>query len=406
MVMKPILKSKKLEGVCYDIRGPVLEEAYRMEEAGQRILKLNIGNPAPFGLLAPDEILKDVVYNLPNAEGYSESKGMFPARKAVMHETQRLGIQGVQINDIYLGNGASELIAMALMGLCDTGDEVLIPAPDYPLWTAATALAGGTPVHYLCDEANGWNPDITDIRSKITPRTRAIVVINPNNPTGALYDNVILEQIVQVAREHNLIIFADEIYDKILYEDAVHTPMATLATDVLCITFNGLSKTYRLAGFRSGWMIISGAKELARDYIEGLDMLASMRLCANVPAQYAIQTALGGYQSIKEFTDAGGRLREQRDIAWRMLNAIPGVSCVKPMGALYMFPKLDAAIYPIKDDEQLALDFLRQKKILIVQGSGFNWIDHQHFRIVILPRVDELKYAIEQFEDFISKYRQ
>jgi alanine-synthesizing transaminase len=323
-----------------------------------------------------------------------------------MHETQRLGIQGVQINDIYLGNGASELIAMALMGLCDTDDEVLIPAPDYPLWTAATALAGGTPVHYLCDESNGWNPDIADIRSKITPRTRAIVVINPNNPTGALYDNVILEQIVQVAREHNLIIFADEIYDKILYEDAVHTPMATLATDVLCITFNGLSKTYRLAGFRSGWMIISGAKELARDYIEGLDMLASMRLCANVPAQYAIQTALGGYQSIKEFTDAGGRLREQRDIAWRMLNAIPGVSCVKPMGALYMFPKLDPAIYPIKDDEQLALDFLRQKKILIVQGSGFNWIDHQHFRIVILPRVDELKYAIEQFEDFISKYRQ
>lgn len=404
--MKPILKSKKLEGVCYDIRGPVLEEAYRMEEAGQRILKLNIGNPAPFGLLAPDEILKDVVYNLPNAEGYSESKGMFPARKAVMHETQRLGIQGVQINDIYLGNGASELIAMALMGLCDNDDEILIPAPDYPLWTAATALAGGTPVHYLCDEANGWNPDIADIRSKITPRTRAIVVINPNNPTGALYDTVILEQIVQVAREHNLIVFADEIYDKILYEDAVHTPMATLATDVLCITFNGLSKTYRLAGFRSGWMIISGAKELARDYIEGLDMLASMRLCANVPAQYAIQTALGGYQSIKEFTDAGGRLREQRDIAWRMLNAIPGVSCVKPMGALYMFPKLDPAVYPIKDDEQLALDFLRQKKILIVQGSGFNWVDQQHFRIVILPRVDELKYAIEQFEDFISKYRQ
>ena len=404
--MKPILKSKKLEGVCYDIRGPVLEEAYRMEEAGQRILKLNIGNPAPFGLLAPDEILKDVVYNLPNAEGYSESKGMFPARKAVMHETQRLGIQGVQINDIYLGNGASELIAMALMGLCDNDDEILIPAPDYPLWTAATALAGGTPVHYLCDEANGWNPDIADIRSKITPRTRAIVVINPNNPTGALYDTVILEQIVQVAREHNLIVFADEIYDKILYEDAVHIPMATLATDVLCITFNGLSKTYRLAGFRSGWMIISGAKELARDYIEGLDMLASMRLCANVPAQYAIQTALGGYQSIKEFTDAGGRLREQRDIAWRMLNAIPGVSCVKPMGALYMFPKLDPAVYPIKDDEQLALDFLRQKKILIVQGSGFNWVDQQHFRIVILPRVDELKYAIEQFEDFISKYRQ
>ena len=404
--MKTILKSKKLENVCYDIRGPVLEEAYRMEEAGQRILKLNIGNPAPFGFMAPDEILKDVVYNLPQAEGYSESRGMFAARKAVMHETQRLGIPGVQINDIYLGNGASELIAMALMGLCDLGDEILIPAPDYPLWTASTSLAGGKPVHYLCDENNGWNPDIADIRSKITARTRAIVVINPNNPTGALYDHRVLEQIVDIAREHGLIIFADEIYDKILYEDAQHTPMSTLATDVLCVTFNGLSKTYRLAGFRSGWMIISGAKELARDYIEGLDMLASMRLCANVPAQYAIQTALGGYQSIQEYIQPGGRLREQRDIAWKMLNDIPGVSCVKPMGALYMFPRLDPAIYPIKDDEQLALDFLRQKKILIVQGSGFNWVDQQHFRIVILPRVDELKYAIEQFADFISKYQQ
>ena len=404
--MKEIRKSRKLEGVCYDIRGPVLEEAYRMEESGQRILKLNIGNPAPFGLMAPDEILKDVVYNLPNAEGYSESKGMFAGRKAVMHETQRLGIQGVQINDIYLGNGASELIAMALQGLCDTGDEILIPAPDYPLWTASTSLAGGKPVHYLCDENNGWNPDIADIRSKISPQTKAIVVINPNNPTGAVYDRAILEQIVQIAREYGLIVFADEIYDKILYEDAVHTPMATLATDVLCITFNGLSKTYRLAGFRSGWMIISGNKDIARDYIEGLDMLASMRLCANVPAQYAIQTALGGYQSINEFIQPGGRLREQRDIAWQMLNEIPGVSCVKPMGALYMFPKLDPAVYPIKDDEQLALDFLRQKKILIVQGSGFNWIDQQHFRIVILPRVDELKYAIEQFGDFLSRYRQ
>ena len=404
--MKEIRKSRKLEGVCYDIRGPVLEEAYRMEESGQRILKLNIGNPAPFGLMAPDEILKDVVYNLPNAEGYSESKGMFAGRKAVMHETQRLGIQGVQINDIYLGNGASELIAMALQGLCDTGDEILIPAPDYPLWTASTSLAGGKPVHYLCDENNGWNPDIADIRSKISPQTKAIVVINPNNPTGAVYDRAILEQIVQIAREYGLIVFADEIYDKILYEDAVHTPMATLATDGLCIPFNGLSKTYRLAGFRSGWMIISGNKDIARDYIEGLDMLASMRLCANVPAQYAIQTALGGYQSINEFIQPGGRLREQRDIAWQMLNEIPGVSCVKPMGALYMFPKLDPAVYPIKDDEQLALDFLRQKKILIVQGSGFNWIDQQHFRIVILPRVDELKYAIEQFGDFLSRYRQ
>ncbi len=404
--MKEIRKSKKLDGVCYDIRGPVLEEAYRMEEAGQRILKLNIGNPAPFGLTAPDEILKDVVYNLPNAEGYSESKGMFAARKAVMHETQRLGIQGVQINDIYLGNGASELIAMALQALCDNGDEVLIPAPDYPLWTASTSLAGGKPVHYLCDENNGWNPDIADIRSKVTPNTRAIVVINPNNPTGAVYDKAILQQIVDIAREHDLIIFADEIYDKILYEDAVHTPMATLATDVLCVTFNGLSKTYRLAGFRSGWMIISGNKDIARDYIQGLDMLASMRLCANVPAQFAIQTALGGYQSINEYIQPGGRLREQRDIAWKMLNEIPGVSCVKPMGALYMFPRLDPAIHPIRNDEQLALDFLRQKKILIVQGSGFNWVDQQHFRIVILPRVDELKYAIEQFADFIGKYRQ
>jgi alanine-synthesizing transaminase len=403
---KAILKSKKLDGVCYDIRGPVLEEAYRMEEAGQRILKLNIGNPAPFGLIAPDEILKDVVYNLPQAEGYSESKGLFAARKAVMHETQRLGIPGVQINDIYLGNGASELIGMALMGLCDTGDEILIPTPDYPLWTAATSLAGGKPVHYLCDEANNWNPDLADIRSKLTPRTRAIVVINPNNPTGAVYDKAILQQIVDFAREHDLIIFADEIYDKILYEDAAHTPMGTLATDVVCVTFNGLSKTYRLAGFRSGWMIISGDKASARDYIEGLDMLASMRLCANVPAQFAIQTALGGYQSISEYIGPGGRLREQRDIAWKMLNDIPGVSCVKPMGALYMFPKLDPAVYPIHDDEQLALDFLRQKKILIVQGSGFNWIDHQHFRIVILPRVDELKYAIEQFADFIGKYQQ
>lgn len=404
--MKPILKSKKLDGVCYDIRGPVLEEAYRMEEAGQRILKLNIGNPAPFGWMAPDEILKDVVYNLPNAEGYSESKGLFAARKAVMHETQRLGIPGVQINDIYLGNGCSELIAMALQGLCDNGDEILIPAPDYPLWTASTSLAGGTPVHYLCDEEKNWQPDIKDIEAKIGPRTKAIVVINPNNPTGAVYSRDILQQIVDLATRHGLVIFADEIYDKILYEDAVHIPLATLATKVLCVTFNGLSKTYRLAGFRSGWMILSGNKDAARDYIEGLDMLASMRLCANVPAQHAIQTALGGYQSITEYIHPGGRLREQRDIAWQMLNDIPGVSCTKPMGALYMFPRLDPAVYPMKSDEQLALDLLRQKKILIVQGSGFNWVDNQHFRIVFLPRIDELKFAIEHFGDFIQKYRQ
>ena len=404
--MKPILKSKKLDGVCYDIRGPVLEEANRMEEAGQRILKLNIGNPAPFGWTAPDEILKDVVYNLPYAEGYSESKGMFAARKAVMHESQRLGVVGVEIKDIYLGNGCSELIAMALQGLCDAGDEVLIPAPDYPLWTASTSLAGGTPVHYLCDEENGWNPSIEDIEAKISPRTKAIVVINPNNPTGALYSHEILQQIVELATRHNLIIFADEIYDKILYEDAVHIPLATLAKDVLCVTFNGLSKTYRLAGFRSGWMVLSGNKEIAKDYIEGLDMLSSMRLCANVPAQYAIQTALGGYQSINEYILPGGRLREQRDIAWKMLNEIPGVSCAKPMGALYMFPRIDPEMYPMKSDERMALDFLRQKKILIVQGSGFNWIDNQHFRVVFLPRVDELKYAIEQFGDFIQKYRQ
>lgn len=402
----PIQKSHKLDNVCYEIRGPVMRESKRMEEEGHRIIKLNIGNPAPFGFDAPEEILQDVIRNLPSASGYCDSKGLFPARKAVMHETQNKGIVGVTVEDIYIGNGVSELIVMAMQGLLNNGDEMLIPAPDYPLWTAAVSLAGGSPVHYRCDEQANWYPDLHDIAKRITTKTRGIVVINPNNPTGACYPREVLEGIVELARKHNLIVFADEIYDKILYDDVKHTPIATLATDVLCVTFNGLSKTYRLAGFRSGWMILSGNKAIARDYIEGLDMLSSMRLCANVPAQFAIQTALGGYQSINEYTQDGGRLREQRDTAWKMLNDIPGVSCVKPLGALYMFPRLDPNVYPIKNDQQLALDLLRQKKILIVQGSGFNWIDQQHFRIVILPRKDDLQYAIEQFSDFIQNYKQ
>lgn len=404
--MKEIVKSQKLAGVRYEIRGPALEEAYRMEEAGLRILKLNIGNPAEFGLMAPDEILKDVICNLQQAQAYSESKGLFAARKAVMHEAQRLHIPNVQINDIYLGNGVSELIIMALQALLNSGDEVLIPAPDYPLWTAATTLAGGTAVHYLCDEERDWNPNIEDMRAKITANTRAIVIINPNNPTGAVYSLDVLKQIAELAREHELVIFADEIYDKILYEEAKHIPMGTLAKDVLCITFNGLSKTYRLAGFRSGWMIISGAKHKASSYLKGLDTLASMRLCANVPAQLAIQTALGGYQSITEYILPGGRLREQRDTAWRLLNQIPGVSCVKPQGSIYLFPRLDPDVYPIKNDEKMVLDFLKQQKVLLVHGSGFNWIDNQHFRIVLLPRVDELTFAIERLANFLSTYKQ
>lgn len=405
--MPVIRKSNKLINVCYDIRGPVLQEAKRLEEEGQRILKLNIGNPAPWGFDAPEEVIQDVIYNLPASQGYCDSKGLFSARKAVMQECQRKNIRNVGIEDIYIGNGVSELIVMAMQGLLNDTDEMLIPAPDYPLWTAAVSLSGGNPIHYRCDEQADWAPDIEDIRSKITDRTRGIVIINPNNPTGAVYPEEVLKQLVELAREKNLIIFADEIYDKILYDEAQHISVASLTDDdVLCITFNGLSKTYRAAGFRSGWMIVSGPKHQARDYIEGLDMLASMRLCSNVPTQHAIQTSLGGYQSINELTCPGGRLYEQRNLAWEMLNDIPGVSCTKPQGALYLFPKLDAKRYHIKNDEKMALDLLQQQKVLIVQGSGFNLPDTQHFRLVFLPREDDLADAIERIGAFLRSYEQ
>ncbi|MBD2859639.1 pyridoxal phosphate-dependent aminotransferase [Spongiibacter sp. KMU-158] len=400
-----IQKSSKLDNVCYDIRGPVLHRANELEEEGQRIIKLNIGNPAPFGFNAPDEIIQDVIHMLPKSEGYSDSKGLYSARKAVMQECQKIGIPNVEVGDIYLGNGASELITMATQALLNQGDEVLIPAPDYPLWTAVTSLAGGTPVHYLCDEENDWQPNLDDIRSKITEHTRAIVIINPNNPTGAVYSRELLTELVAIAEAHNLVIFADEIYSKILYDDAVHIPLGSLCKDTLCLTFNGLSKAYRLAGFRSGWLIVSGAKERAQDYIEGLTMLSSMRLCANVPAQHAIQTALGGYQSINELILPGGRLLEQRDLAWEMLNAIPGVSCSKPKGAIYMFPRLDPEVYPIIDDEQMVLDLLNQEKMLLVQGTGFNWPSPDHVRIVFLPNKIDLEDAIERFARFLSRYR-
>ena len=401
-----VSKSNKLANVCYDIRGPVLRHAKRLEEEGHRILKLNIGNPAPFGFEAPEEILQDVILNLPTAQGYSDSRGLFSARKAVMHYTQTKNIPGVGIEDIYLGNGVSELIVMAMQGLLNNGDEVLIPAPDYPLWTASVSLSGGKPVHYLCDEQSDWYPDIEDIRSKITPNTRAMVVINPNNPTGAVYPREVLEQLAQVAREHNLILFADEIYDKILYDGAVHESLAAVAPDVLCLTFNGLSKSYRVAGFRSGWMVISGPKQHATSYLEGLEILASMRLCANVPAQHTIQTALGGYQSINDLILPGGRLLEQRDTAWELLNEIPGVSCTKPKGALYLFPRLDPKVYPIHNDEKFVLDLLLQEKILIVQGTAFNWPWPDHFRIVSLPRKDDLEMAIGRIGNFLKSYRQ
>lgn len=404
--MPVIRKSNKLINVCYDIRGPVLQEAKRLEEEGNRILKLNIGNPAPWGFEAPEEIVQDVIRNLPASQGYCDSKGLFAARKAIMQECQRKEIANVSVEDIYIGNGVSELIVMSMQGLLNDTDEMLIPAPDYPLWTAAVSLAGGNPVHYLCDEESGWFPDIDDIRSKITENTRGIVVINPNNPTGAVYPKEILMQIMDLAREHSLIVFADEIYDKIIYDEALHISLASLADDVLCLTFNGLSKTYRAAGFRSGWLIVSGPKHRARDYIEGLDMLSNMRLCANVPAQHAIQTALGGYQSINELIVPEGRLYEQRNLAWKMLNDIPGVSCVKPEGALYLFPKLDPDVYLIKNDEKMALDLLQQQKVLVVQGSGFNMPDTQHFRIVFLPRIDELEDAISRIATFLKSYKQ
>ncbi|HLS97914.1 MAG: pyridoxal phosphate-dependent aminotransferase [Porticoccaceae bacterium] len=403
--MQHFQKSNKLNNVCYDIRGPVLDHANRLEDEGHRILKLNIGNPAPFGFEAPDEILQDVIHNLHQAQGYTHSKGIFSARKAVMQRTQVQGVPDVEIDDIFLGNGVSELIVMAMQALLNPGDEILIPAPDYPLWTAAVTLAGGTPVHYLCDEANDWQPDMADITAKVNGNTRGIVVINPNNPTGAVYGEAVLQQIVDLAREHDLVIFADEIYDRIVYDDAEHIPMGRLATDVLCITFNGLSKTYRLAGFRSGWLVVSGAKHRARGYIQGMEMLSSMRLCANVPAMYAIQTALGGYQSINDLIRPGGRLHQQREIAHQLLTAIPGVSCVKPKGALYMFPRLDPAMYPIEDDEQLVLDLLLQEKMLLVQGSAFNYPDNNHFRIVFLPREDDLGDAVKRLEQFLGRIR-
>ena len=403
--MQHIKKSNKLDNVCYDIRGPVLDHANRLEEEGHRILKLNIGNPASFGLEAPDEIIHDVIHNLAEAQGYCHAKGIYSARKAVMQRCQIQGIPDVEIDNIFLGNGVSELIVMAMQALLNSDDEILVPAPDYPLWTASVTLAGGEAVHYLCDEAEDWQPDIKDIASKITPNTRGIVVINPNNPTGAVYSEKVLKQIVELARKHDLIIYADEIYDRILYDDAEHVPLASLATDILCITFNGLSKTYRLAGFRSGWMIISGAKHLAKSYIQGLEMLASMRLCANVPAMYAIQTALGGYQSINDLIGAEGRLLQQRDKAWSLLTEIPGVSCVKPKAAMYLFPRLDPEIYPIEDDEQFVLDLLLEEKILLVQGTAFNWPTPDHFRIVFLPREDDLEEAIGKLANFLENYR-
>ena len=400
----PILKSAKLANVCYDIRGPVLTRAKQMEDEGHRIIKLNIGNPAPFGFEAPEEIVQDLIRNLPQAHGYSDSKGVFAARKAVMHYTQQRRIAGVDIEDIYIGNGVSELIVMSMQALLNDGDEVLIPAPDYPLWTAAVSLSSGTPRHYLCDESAGWQPDLDDLRAKITPRTRAIVVINPNNPTGALYSEPVLKEILEIARRHRLIVFADEIYDKVLYDGRTHIALASLADDVLCLTFGGLSKNYRACGFRAGWMIVSGEKAHAQDYIEGLNILASMRLCSNVPAQYAIQTALGGYQSIDDLVLPTGRLGKQRDLAHRLLTQIPGVTCVKPEAALYVFPRLDPERYPIVDDQQFAFDLLQEEKVLIVQGTGFNWPRPDHFRIVFLPNADDLTEAISRIGRFLEHY--
>ena len=404
--MKPILKSNKLANVCYDIRGPVLQQAKQMEDEGHKIIKLNIGNLGPFGFDSPEEIQLDMIRNLPNAAGYCDSKGIFAARKAIMHYTQEKNIKGVTLEDIYIGNGASELIVMAMNALLNPGDEVLVPAPDYPLWTAAVSLSGGTPRHYLCDEANGWQPDLDDIRSKITPNTRAIVVINPNNPTGALYPESTLLEIIAIARQHGLILYSDEIYDKVLYDGETHTAMASLSEDVMTVTFNGLSKNYRSCGYRAGWMVVSGDLRDARDYIEGLDMLASMRLCANVPAQYGIQTALGGYQSINDLVAPAGRLCRQRDLAYELITAIPGVTCVKPKAALYMFPKLDSKIYPIVNDQEFIAELLRVERVLLVQGSGFNWPHPDHFRVVFLPHEDELREAIARLARFLETYRQ
>ncbi len=403
--MRTIQKSAKLANVLYDIRGPIMDAARQMEDEGQKIIKLNLGNLAVFGFDAPEEIQQDMIRNLPNSAGYSDSKGIFAARKAVMHETQKQGIAGVALDDIYLGNGASELITMATNALLDNGDELLLPMPDYPLWTAATSLSGGTPVHYLCDEANGWMPNLDDIRAKITPKTKGIVVINPNNPTGVLYSDALLKSIVEIAREHGLVILADEVYDKVLYDGVKHTALASLSNDVLTLTFNSLSKSYRSCGYRAGWLVVSGDKKHATDYIEGLNMLSNMKLCSNVPGQWAIQTALGGYQSINDLVCEGGRLRRQRDLAYELITAIPGVSCVKPQAALYMFPKLDPAVYPIADDRQFFLELLRETRVMLVQGTGFNWQQPDHFRIVFLPHEDDLREAINRIAKFLESYR-
>ena len=403
--MKTISKSAKLANVLYDIRGPIMDAAKQMEDEGQKIIKLNLGNLAVFGFDAPEEIQQDMIRNLPASAGYSDSKGIFAARKAVMHETQKQGIKGVTLDDIYLGNGASELIAMATNALLDDGDELLLPAPDYPLWTAVTSLSGGTPVHYLCDEDNGWMPKLDDIRAKITPRTKGIVVINPNNPTGVIYSDAVLNEIVKLAREHGLVILADEVYDKVLYDGNRHTAMASLSQDVLTLTFNSLSKSYRSCGYRAGWLVVSGDKKSAADYIEGLNMLSNMKLCANVPGQWAIQTALGGYQSINDLTCEGGRLRRQRDLAYELITAIPGVTCVKPQAALYMFPRLDAKVYPIADDRQFFLELLKETKVMLVQGTGFNWATPDHFRIVFLPHEEDLREAISRIARFLESYR-
>lgn len=401
-----VIQSSKLANVCYDIRGPVLDEAMRLEDEGHRILKLNTGNPAVFGFEAPPEILQDILKNLATAHGYGDSKGLLAARRAVVMHYEERGLHGLGVEDVYLGNGVSELIQMSMQALLDDGDEVLVPAPDYPLWTASVSLAGGTAVHYRCDEQAEWYPDLADIEAKVTDRTRAIVVINPNNPTGAVYPVEVLEGLVEIARRHRLVVYSDEIYDKILYDGTTHTPTASLAPDLLCVTFNGLSKAYRVAGFRSGWMALSGPKEHASSYIEGLSILANMRLCANMPAQHAVAAALGGRQSIKDLILPGGRLLASRDAAWKLLNDIPGVSCVKPKGALYAFPRLDPKVYRVKDDAQMVLDLLRSQHILVVQGSGFNWPEPDHFRLVTLPRAEEITDAVHRIGTFLQEYAQ
>ena len=403
--MKPIQKSAKLANVLYDVRGPIVDAARQMEDEGQKIIKLNIGNMQPFGFDPPEEVMQDMIRNLPSSAGYSDSKGVFAARKAVMHYTQQQGIAGVTLDDIYLGNGASELIVMATNALLNDGDELLLPSPDYPLWTAATSLSGGKPVHYVCDESNDWMPDLADMRAKITSRTRGIVIINPNNPTGALYSDDLLKGVVELAREHGLVLLVDEVYDKVLYDGVKHTAMASLSTDVLTLTFNSLSKAYRSCGYRAGWMVLSGPKADAKDFIEGLNMLANLKLGSNVPGQWAIQTALGGYQSIQDLVKEGGRLRRQRDLAYELITAIPGVTCVKPQAALYMFPRLDPKMYPIEDDRQFFMEVLRATRVMLVQGSGFNYPDQQHFRIVFLPHEEDLREAISRLAKFLEQYR-